>query len=159
MQGDTKEHNVVCYVNTEGITILQCPQCGNSKTIDTKGGDYALKSFRATCKCGAVLTGQFEFRRHYRKKVDLTGVYVHKKSGVQGKILIKDISLMGVGFSCVRKRGFQKGDALEVTFTLDDAKKTKVTLPVTVVYTRENFVGAQRSDKQTQQPALGFFLR
>lgn len=159
MEQDTKEHKVVCYVNTEGITILQCPQCGNSKTIDTNGKDYALKKFKATCRCGAILRGQFEFRRHYRKKVRLSGTYLHPESGVRGNIVIENISLMGIGFTCLRKHGYRKGDELEITFTLDDRQQSKVTLPVTVVYTRERFIGAHRRDGQTQQPALGFYLR
>lgn len=159
MQQDTKEHKVVCYVNREGITILQCPQCGNSKSIDTTGKNYALKKFKATCRCSAILRGQFEFRRHYRKKVRLPGSFVHPESGIRGNIIIENISLMGLGFTCLRKHDYHKGDELEVTFTLDDPQKSKVTLQVTVIYIQERFIGALRRDSQIEQPALGFYLR
>jgi hypothetical protein len=159
MKPDTEEHRVVCYVNKEGITHLQCPQCGKSKTIDTNNNNYALKTFKATCTCGLIMRGQFEFRRHYRKKVNLPGFCVHSESGLRGNIVVENISLMGIGFTCHRKHGYQKGDALEVTFTLDDPQKSKVTLRVAVVHIRERFIGAMRRDTQLEQPALGFYLR
>lgn len=159
MPQDNKEHKVVCYVNKEGITILQCPQCGNSKTIDTTDKNYALQQFKATCKCGALISGQFEFRHHYRKKVNLSGSYVHLESRIQGKIIVENISLMGIGFTCLRKHSFQKGDELEVSFTLDDPQKSRVTLPVTVIFIQERFVGTHRRNTQVVQPALGFYLK
>jgi hypothetical protein len=146
-------------VNTEGITILQCPQCGNSKKIDTKGKNLAFKKFKAKCRCGARLSGQFEFRCYHRKKVRLQGSFLHPESGVQGKIVVENISLMGVGFTCSRKHDYRKGDVLEVTFNLDDPQKSKVTLPVTVVHIRDRYIGAQRRDTRTQQPTLGFYLK
>jgi hypothetical protein len=66
---------------------------------------------------------------------------------------------MGIGFTCHRKHSYQKGDVLEVIFTLDDPQKSKVTLPVAIVHIRERFIGAQRRDTQLEQPALGFYLR
>lgn len=159
MQQDMKEHKVVCYVDKEGITILQCPQCGNTKKIDTATNNYAFKKFKAKCRCGAHIRGQFEFRHHYRKNVNLSGSYVHPESQVRGKIIVENISLMGIGFTCLRKHSFQKDDELEVVFTLDDAQKSRVKLLVTVMNIRERFIGARRRDAQIEKPALGFYLK
>jgi len=159
MAQDMKEQRIVCYVNKEGIAVLQCPECGNSKKIDTNGKDYAFKKFKAECRCGAFLKGQFEFRRYYRKKVSLSGSYLHPENGVRGNIVVENISLMGIGFACLRKQHFTKGDKLEVTFTLDNPQKSKVTLPVTVINIKGRFVGATRRDTHITQPDLGFYLK
>jgi hypothetical protein len=153
------EHKVVCYVSRGGVTTLSCPQCGASKTIDTSKKDYAFKSFKAKCKCGARIRGQFEFRQYFRKKVNLPGAYRHRETGVQGKILIDNLSLMGVGFTCLRKHNFQEGDHLDLTFTLDNERKSKVTLWVVVGNIRDRFVGAKRQDPSVSQPDLGFYLK
>lgn len=159
MQKEVNEYKVICYVDKTGLTTLRCPQCGTAKTIDTTKKDYAFKTFRAKCKCGSRITGRFEFRRYYRKKVRLSGSYRHRNSGIRGKIIVEDISLMGIGFTCLRKHHFQKGDQLDITFTLDNPQKSTVTLWVIVHHIRDRFVGVQRCDSQLDQPDLGFYLR
>jgi hypothetical protein len=152
-------HKLVSYVGKDGLATLQCPQCGATKSVDTTNKDYAFKAFKAKCKCGAQIRGQFEFRQYYRKKVSLAGMYRHRKNGVRGKIIVENLSLMGLGFACLRKHDFQKGDQLDITFTLDNNNRTSITLWVVVENLQDRFVGARRQDLHVGQPDLGFYLK
>lgn len=159
MKQEVTVHEVVCYVGGDGVAVLCCPDCGSTKTIDANTKDYAFKTFKATCKCGASIRGRFEFRKYHRKKVKLSGSYKDRKTGVMGKILVENVSLIGIGFHCLRKNNFQKGDQLDITFTLDNPKKSVVKLWVEVRSIKDRFVGVKRCDSQVAQPELGFYLR
>ena len=159
MTQDIMEYRVTCYVGKDGRTVLRCPKCDVTKTIDTSDGNYSFRKFKATCQCGTLIKGQFEFRKHFRKKVNLSGVYKKRDTGVRGKIIIQNISLQGVGFNCLRKPSFQKGDQLDISFTLDNAKKSEVKLWVEVININDRFVGVKRCDAQIMQPELGFYLK
>jgi hypothetical protein len=159
MKQEVTVQEVVCYVGPDGLTILSCPNCETSKKIDTNNKDYAFKSFKAKCKCGVSIKGRFEYRQFYRKKVSLSGFYQHRKTGVRGNIIVENISLMGAGFTCLRKHDFQKGDQIEITFTLDNPNKSVVKLWVEVRNIKGRFVGVKRCDSQVAKPELGFYLR
>jgi uncharacterized C2H2 Zn-finger protein len=159
MMQDIMEYRVTCYVGKDGRTVLRCPKCDTTKTIDTSNGHYAFRKFKATCQCGTLIKGQFEFRKHFRKKVRLSGAYKKRDTGVRGKIIVQDISLLGVGFSCLRKHHFQKGDQLDISFVLDNTKRSEVKLWVEVINIDDRFVGAKRCDPQLMQPELGFYLK
>jgi hypothetical protein len=154
------EDKVVFYVDDSGLSVVSCPKCGHFKIINTNNKNYFFRTFIVDCIiCGASIRGQFEFRRYYRKKVRLTGHYKHQKTGVEGNIIVEDISLMGVGFSCSEKHNLKKGDLLDISFTLDNSMKSKVKLSVEVRHINDKFVGVKRCDTQLQQPELGFLLR
>lgn len=159
MTEETKEYKVVCYVNEKGLTALRCPQCDTSKKVDMTTLGSAFKKFKAKCKCGSLIQGQFEFRSHYRKKVKLAGRYRKRKNGKRGEILVEDLSLKGIGFSCTGKHQIQKGDHLDITFCLDNARRSEIEFWVVVENVRGQFIGAQRCDTQLYQPDLGFYLK
>lgn len=158
-QQEGTAHEVICYVDREGVTVLRCPDCETIKTIDTKNKDYAFKTFKAKCKCGASIKGWFEFRQYHRKKVKFAGSFKNRKTGVRGKIVVENISLMGVGFRCLNKRSFRKGDQLDITFSLDNPAKSVVKLWVEVQNVKDGLIGVKRCDAQLAQPELGFYLR
>jgi hypothetical protein len=125
--------NGLCYVGQDGVGVLRCPKCDATKKIDTRCKDYTLKRFKTLCECGAKIRGKFEFRSYYRKKVHLNGFYQNTKTGIWGNIIVKNISLMGIRFRCLRKHDIKKGDKLDVTFTSDSPKKSTKTFWVEVV--------------------------
>jgi len=159
MKEDVAVHEVICYVDRDGLTVLRCHDCGKTKAIDTNNKDYAFKTFKAKCECGASIIGRFEFRRHARKKVNLLGSYRNPKNGKIGEFEVENISLMGIGFRCFGRLSFQKGDQLDVTFTFDNPARSAVKLRVEVINIEGRFVGAKRCDTNSMQPILGFYLR
>jgi predicted 3-demethylubiquinone-9 3-methyltransferase (glyoxalase superfamily) len=85
--------------------------------------------------------------------------YFQKKNMKRGQILVEDISLMGLGFSCMEMHNLQQGDQLEIAFRLDNAKNSEINLWVEVKHVRGQFIGVQRCDTQLKQPDIEFYLR
>jgi hypothetical protein len=156
---DIKELIVTCYVNNDGKATLKCPSCGIQKRIDTTKHVFSRKPFKATCKCGTKFRGRFEFRKYYRKQVRLSGHYIHKITKSKNNILVKNLSLMGVGFTCLGRPDLKVGDNLEITFWLDNPKSSKIQLWVEVKVVSDHYIGTQRRDIQIAQPDLGFYLQ
>ena len=137
---EAEESHVICCVGQDGVCVLRCPKCDATRKIDATYKDYSLKRFKASCKCGAKIRGRFEFRNYYRKKVHLAGFYHNKKNDVLGNIVIENISLKGIGFSCLQKHSIKKGDQLDITYLSDNTKKSLMTLWVEVVNTPQSGV-------------------
>ena len=157
---DEKNEQIAkCYVNDDGKTTLKCPNCDIQKEIDTTKHVFSRKSFKATCKCGTKFRGKFEFRKHFRKQVRLSGHYIHKITKSKNNILVKNLSLKGVGFTCLGRPNLQIGDNLEITFWLDNPKSSKIQLWVEVKSVSGYYIGVQRRDTQIVQPDLGFYLQ
>ena len=159
MINKSTDHRVRCYVNKEGLAIVRCEDCGVSKTVDVAKHNPPLINFKANCKCGALIKGRFEYRKHYRKEVRFSGQYFHRKNRFRGEILIEDISINGAGFSCMEMHNLKIGDQLDITFRLDNPKQSEIKLWVEVKSVRGQFIGVQRLDTQTNQPDLGFYLK
>ena len=159
MQKKGTEQRVVCYVGNEGLTTLRCPECKTTREIEVKRHHHFINAFKTTCTCGSAIRGKFDFRRYYRKKVSLPGAYMKAGSGVRREIRVENISGMGVGFSCFEAHALQKGDYLDITFTLDNPAESTVALWIRVMNIHENFVGAKRCDTQLEQPDLDIYLR
>ena len=146
------------FVDGQNKATISCPKCGASRTVDTSTLKTTVKQIKITCKCGLVFGGVFEFRRVYRKTVRLPGKYKDLNGPKRGDMIVKDLSMGGIGFSCDTLHKIKPGDYLEVTFRLDDAKKSEIALKVIVKSVKNNFIGAERTDKQMYQSALGFYL-
>ena len=150
---------VTCYVNDDGKTTLKCPNCDMLKRIDATKYVFSRKPFKATCKCGTKFNGKFEFRTHFRKQVRLSGHYIHKITKSQKDILVENLSLKGVGFTCLDRPDLKVGDNLEITFWLDNPKSSKIRLWVEVKSVSGHYIGTQRRNSQLAQPDLGFYLQ
>lgn len=158
MQNDNDKAPIKFFVDSQNKVTMRCPKCGTSRTIDAATLKTSVKQINITCKCGEVFRGVFEFRKCYRKAVLLPGKYKDLNKPKRGDIVIKDLSMGGIGFTCEPSQKIKPGDHLEVVFRLDDAQKSEITLQVRVRSVKGGFVGTERTDKQLYQGALGFYL-
>ena len=74
-------------------------------------------------------------------------------------ILVKNLSLKGVGFTCLGRPNLKVGDNLEITFWLDNPKSSKIQLWVEVKSVSGHYICVQRRYSQLAQPDLGFYLQ
>jgi transcription elongation factor Elf1 len=158
MDNNDNTPTVRFFANSQAKATLQCPQCGTSRTIDAGLLKNTGKRLKVTCKCGKVFRAAFEFRQHYRKTVKLAGKYKDLNSHRRGTIEVVDISMGGIGFTVHPMHRIQVGDNLEVTFNLDDPQQSEIRLRVAVRNVKETLIGAERTDTQLYQGALGFYL-
>ncbi len=156
---DQDKTAITCYVNEKGMATLKCPNCNNVKKIDASSYLFSKKPFKATCKCGMVFYGRFEFRTHFRKKVRLAGHYRRPSTKIKGDILVENISLRGVGFTCMDPHDLKAGENFEITFWLDNPKSSKIELRMVVKHVSGRHIGAERIDTLQAQPDLGFYLK
>jgi hypothetical protein len=156
-----KEDNCMTkfYVNDDNQTTIVCPKCGFAKTIDTTNYKETKKQLKANCKCGEAFKFTLEFRKHYRKDVRLPGEYSVPEKGKQGEIVVRNLSLSGVQFTCVRPHQILPGDTLELKFNLDNSARTEIRRSSKVMWVRDYDVGAQFIGPKSFERDLSFYLR
>ena len=149
---------IKAYVNAENQATICCPGCGFTRTLDVAKLSSSQKKYRISCRCGNKFGLTFEFRRSYRKKVNFPGKYVSMQDGHGGDCTIEDISITGVGLTCLFAHNVSKGDILEVQFSLDNRKKTHLRKKVEVMVVREQYLGTRFCNQTHPDKALGFYL-
>jgi hypothetical protein len=85
-----------------------------------------------------------ERRRHFRKSVNLVGMFFFqgsKGNPIKGLIKIRNISQSGIQFSINSMPEFEVGDKLTIEFTLDDEEHSLVREAGIVQRIRSNIVG------------------
>ncbi len=164
LQGEfSGKEPLVFHVDSKGEATIICPSCNNYKII-IPSEDQCLNGmcgFR--CKCGALFPFKIDFRRAYRKPVDLEGTFYNYRQKEKGELRVKNLSLGGIGIyvdngSLGGVHGIKVGDILEVSFCLDDAMHSEVNRRVKVRTISGSTLGCQFSDQKAHDKELGFYL-
>lgn len=146
------------YVDVHEQSLVECPHCGLKKTVNAAKFKASNNALKFKCRCGGKFTGFFEFRRYYRKKVDLEGAFENKESGEGGTMYVDSLSLDGVGFKVSGPHRIRQGDILSLRFNLDDAKHTRLERKVRVMSVRDQSVGTQFTRRKEFDPELALYL-
>ena len=146
------------YVDHTNQVKVICPKCGLEKTINVFKFKDTHKRLKANCKCGEVFRFALNFRKHYRKKVMLSGEYVIQEKNVRDDIFIKDISMSGINFITYKENNFSRNDTVELKFTLDNPMRTKIQTPIEVKWIIDHNVGGQFFDPKSLEKDLGPYL-
>jgi hypothetical protein len=140
--------------------VLVCPYCGLEKTTHLarfKGRKALLK---VKCTCQQVFRIFLELRKHYRKKTHLRGHY--REQGVLknvGDIHVEDLSMVGMGFTANNHSRLKAGQKLEVTFHLDDRRRSRIEKKVLIKWKNNHRIGGEFTLPQAHyDSALGFYL-
>jgi hypothetical protein len=139
------------YVDENNQAIIICHKCGLSKKLDVTKFKDTHKKLKAKCKCGESFRLNLDFRRHYRKKVQLAGECFIKEKGERDDILIIDVSMSGVNFTTFKPHDFSIDDTVELKFTFDNPMRTKVREPVIIKRIAGRNVGAQYINQNRMQ--------
>ena len=147
------------YVNEGGMAIVVCPHCGKTKTVNAARFKGRKEPLRIRCTCRSVIRVFFEFRRAYRKETNLDGCYTKLPTCEEsGKMLVKNVSLTGIGFTTITKHDITKNDELEVKFTLDVVKRPEIKKRVVVRVVKDKYIGCEFEDRGRFDNELGFYL-
>jgi len=96
----------------------------------------------------------------YRKSTNLKGRYINLSLNNElGMMIVKDVSMGGIGFEVVGGNRIKKEHELMVTFTLDDSHSSVIKKQVVVRNVRDKFVGCEFLHAHEYDKALGFYLR
>lgn len=152
---------VKSFVRIGDVATVICPSCNTSKNIKVGSYKHKQHNFKVRCQCKAVFTVQLEFRRHYRKPIDLTGTYVvvEPSGGGGGLMHIKNVSRGGIGFSVSGKHSINVDQKVVVEFQLNDRNSSKIRKDAKVRSVAENYIGCQFFEDKPFEKALGFYLQ
>ena len=147
------------YASADDTVKIVCPECNLSKTFNTNVYKTSSRSIKARCACGNEFRCIIEFRKYYRKSVNLAGDYRNEKSGDVGRMAVESISLSGIDFVNLTSGNLiMKNDHLEVSFYLDDNNKTFIQRKAKVTASDNNIINAIFIKFQPYDKDLGFYL-
>ncbi len=150
-------------VNEKGKAWITCEKCKNTSEVDlSKVSNCSSIVINYRCaKCEAEFEVSCEFRKSYRKGVQLNGTFVQQqpREDYAGRIEILDISKTGVRFKTRVKYDFKPGYLLKLTFNLDDSNKTSISQLVEVKWVSGQLVGGEfKQQDPSAQKQLGFYF-
>lgn len=153
---------VKAYVDEQNQTVFFCPHCGFERRFDASPFRNKKKALTVKCKCGNATEMEIEFRKQFRKNVELFGSCLIKKTGKLCEIIIKDLSFQGIGieFLHIYKKhlvDIDVGDIIEVDFKLDNKKGDQIRKRCIVRLKLPNHIGAEFDDENFSKQ-LGFYL-
>ena len=147
------------FVREDGTTVLKCPFCRHARTVSVQKIKDKKKVIKVKCSCQKSYSISLELRKLYRKTASLNGKYVNlSQNNESGMMIVKDVSMGGIGFDTVGGSSIAKGHELEVTFTLDDTHSSVIKKQVVVRIVRDKFVGCEFVHAHEYNKALGFYL-
>ena len=150
------------FVNDENMALIHCPYCESMKQVPVAKFKGTKHSLKVKCACGEVFKVELNFRKNVRKKTDLPGTYYkvpgHKSAAEECRIV--NISFRGIGIKLFREGVVKKGDKIHVSFTLDDARETKVERKVHVLHAEGSYLGGEFIDFEgdSLDKYIGFYL-
>lgn len=139
------------YVDENNQARINCSKCGLKKNLDVTKFKDTHKKLKAKCKCGENFRLTLDYRKHYRKKVQLPGECFIREKDERDDILIIDVSMSGVNFTTFKPHNFSIGDTVELSFTFDNPMRTKVREPVKIKRIIGRNIGAEYINQSRMQ--------
>lgn len=149
-----QQMQVIIHAGDKGSAFMHCPQCGASKKIST--ASYRVinqaSGVELTCPvCNHKYNVLINFRKYYRKKTDLRGIYTIATADLGNSydfdatsvVTIGNISRTGIGFRMKNSINVEVDDILKIRFILDDKKKSVVEKKAIVKRVDKDFIGAE----------------
>jgi len=147
------------FVSKDGSTVLKCPYCRHARTVSVQSIKDKKKTIKVKCLCKKSYSVSLELRRSHRKKTNLKGRYVNlSHENEVGIMIVKDLSMGGIGFEAVGEILIKKGHELELTFNLDDEDSSLIRKLVVVKVVKGRYVGCEFRHSFGYDKALGFYL-
>jgi hypothetical protein len=168
------------FVKPDNTATITCPNCQLTKTIAVGQFRSTRHTIKARCTCGHSFPINLDFRKYYRKKTKLPGIYNPKKKGISNTqpkktqlagiyvmkspdggsypVVVTNISLSGLQFTLLSRDGIEIGQQGRITFTLDDRKQTEIDKQVIVKSVSDNIIGCRFADNEALEHGLRFYL-
>jgi predicted RNA-binding Zn-ribbon protein involved in translation (DUF1610 family) len=161
--GEKVTNNTVkkLYVDDAGMVTFLCPKCGDSRKQSVEKSRDVIGLTKMSCICGYVSEVQLEFRKFFRKDTELEGLYYRSiPEGHWGKMIVKDLSILGCRFEMRRKELLGEGEEIKLQFTLDNPRRSIIRKKAIVSEVEGSNVGCKFVDLPGYiDSELGFYLR
>ncbi|MBW2471317.1 MAG: PilZ domain-containing protein [Deltaproteobacteria bacterium] len=140
--------------------LIACPCCNITKKLSVEiYKQNSKRDLRIKCCCGNVFCLCLEYRKNYRKTVKLLGKSTNLSNHRESQdIIIKNISLGGVGFCPFAEHKIRQNDRLQVSFLLNDFNNTNINTDVTVRTVDNDYVGCEFNNTRKIKEEIGFYF-
>lgn len=150
------------YIDENQNTLFVCPYCGFQKHFNVSQFNGKRKNLTIKCQCGKSTEFQIEFRQSFRKTIGIPGVCIFDKTQIRCDVIIRDISLGGVGleFVFVNKRYLAQikiGDIIVIEFKLNHKKEKILRKRCIIRLKLDSIIGAEFTDENYSRD-VGFFM-
>ena len=159
MNSKSKSGKLVFRTNVENKAVIRCPKCGAERIIVPAKIPRIEKGLKVRCKCGEYFKCRIEFRKQFRKEVRLKGEYILVVGEKRGEMIVVDISQNGLAFENMTPHPLKPGDIMNVTFNLDDPRRSQISKRAEVRSVKGNQIGVLFEETQWFDKDLGFYLR
>ena len=151
---------VTVHVSKNDSAMICCPFCELKKKVSTDKFRNIKHRITVRCQCKNRFEVQFNFRKSYRKKVAIAGVFMTVSSDISAERMmqIQDISRTGLRFKMIDTVVVRKGDELLVRFNLDNARQSLIQKKVVVKFVNDGFLGCEFAELVLYEKELGFYL-
>ena len=147
------------FVREDGTTVVKCPFCSHARTVSVQRFKEKKKVIKVKCSCRESYRVSLELRKMYRRSTNLKGSYINTSLDNEiGMMIVKDVSMGGIGFEAIGGNRIEKEHELDVTFTLDDTHSSVIKKQVVVRIVSANYVGCEFIHALEYNKALGFYL-
>ncbi|MFP4476992.1 MAG: PilZ domain-containing protein [Desulfatibacillaceae bacterium] len=148
------------YVDTDDNAVFLCPECGKTRQACVKKFRNRKGALKVKCECSHVWAVELEFRTSYRKQTNLPGGFTRKQPLHGGRMVVRNLSMGGLGFDTTTQHFLKEGDVISIHFWLDDKHRSEIKKSAVVRVVSGNYVGAEFNAQSGQyDAALGFYLR
>lgn len=149
------------YVDKDGTVTFVCPKCGASRREAVAQYKDQTGSIKIECNCSNVYEVQLEFRKYFRKKTSLDGLYFRtSQPDAWGKMIVRDLSLGGCRFETMKAHMLDRGEEIKLEFVLDDARHSTISIRALVLDIGGRSIGCKFSHPPGFiDPEIGFYLR
>ena len=147
------------FVKPDNNVDMKCPYCRTVKTVPVAKIKDPKNVIEVKCVCRKVFKAVLEFRKMYRKETELKGRYINQsRDSDAGGIVIRNLSMIGLGFSIDGAHHIECDNILNIEFRLDDEQKTFVAREVVVKGVQGNFANVAFINIDKYDRYLDFYL-
>ena len=148
------------FLNPDNIAHFFCPKCKKLWKKDLSAIQNPTQNvvFNCKCPCGHAYPVVLDRRQYPRKETNLGGAFIHDRKKIRGIIVVKNISLGGLGFELTRDYVIATGDVVLVRFNLDDPFGTLVAKEALIRKIKGSYVGAEFLERIWEHDLLHLYI-
>lgn len=159
------------FIGNLDLIKVRCPRCNIAKSIPVNKLN-SKHEIKARCKCNNVFKIKFEYRKKFRKPIELDGHFsiVDINTDIQkiNKHVLNvfhqypckviNLSSHGIGFTAIKAQEIRKGHVIRIIFKLDNSTNTSINKIAVVKVIKDIYFGCEFVEPEKDDPAIGFYL-
>jgi len=145
------------YVNHDDEAEIACPQCGTRSTVSVERFKGRKDPVKVRCRCKETFHVVLEASGPDVRQTHLEGYYGKLPQCTEwGKILVRNISQVGMGCTTLTKHNVKKGDKIRITLTLNSIGRPLIVKDAVVRVTDDKYLGCVFSNPLEPKEVLPF---